>query len=121
MNFDDTIMKDYQEELVMLDRTTVSDGYGGFTVVWQEGAKFTAVMTQPQSGSADIAKAITQTKQYKIVTGTNILLNKDDYFRRKSDGKNFKIMNSNYDRLAPDDSTLQWRATSAEEVDLPND
>lgn len=121
MNFNETIMKDYQEQLVMLDRTTVPDGYGGFTVEWVEGAEFTAVMIQPQSGTADIAKAITQTKQYKIVTGTNITLHKDDYFRRVKDGKNFKILSDNTDRLAPDDSELQMRATTAEEVTLPND
>lgn len=121
MNFDETIMKDYQVQLVMLDRTTVPDGFGGFTVEWVEGAEFTAVMTQPQSGSADIAKAITQTKQYKIVTGTNILLRKDDYFRRVADGKDFVIKNDNFDRLAPDDSTLQMRVTTAEEVTLPNE
>ena len=121
MNFDETIMKDFQENLVMLDRTTVSDGYGGFEVAWVEGATFIAVLTQPQSGSAEIAQAITETKTYKIVTGTNITLHKDDYFRRVRDGKNFKILKDNTDRLAPDDSELQMRVTSAEEVELPND
>lgn len=121
MNFDDTIMKDYQVELVMLDRTTVTDGYGGIKTTWVEGAEFTAVMTQPQSGTAEIAQAITETKTYKIVTGTNLLLHKDDYFRRVSDGKDFVILKDNFDRLAPDDSTLQMRVTSAKEVELPND
>ena len=119
--FDETIMKDFQENLVMLDRRTVPDGYGGFTVEWVEGAAFTAVMTQPQSGSAEIADAITERKTYKVVTGTNITLNKDDYFRRIRDGKIFKILNGNTDRLAPDDSELQMRVTTAEEVTLPND
>lgn len=119
--FDETIMKDYQESLVMLDRRTVPDGYGGFTTQWVEGAPFTAVMTQPSSGSAEIAQAITESKTYKVVTGTNITLNKDDYFRRVRDGRSFKVLNGNTDRLAPDDSALQMRVTTAEEVELPND
>lgn len=120
--FDETIMKDYQESLVMLDKRSVEDGYGGFAPPkWTEGARFTAVMTQPNSGSAEIAQAITESKTYKIVTGTNITLNKDDYFRRVRDGKTFKILNGNTDRLAPDDSDLQMRVTTAEEVTLPND
>lgn len=121
MNFDDTVMKDYQTELVMLDRTTVKDGYGGFEVKWVEGAEFTAVVTAPQSGTADIANALTEKKTYKVVTGTNVTLRKDDYFKRVSDGKAFKVLNDNTDRLAPDDSMLQMRVTSAEEVELPND
>lgn len=121
MNFNDTVMKDYQENLVMLDRRTVPDGYGGFTVEWVDGAAFTAVMTQPQSGTAEIAQAITESKTYKIVTGTNITLNKDDHFRRVRDGKTFQILNGNTDRLAPDDSELQMRVTTAKEVVLPND
>lgn len=119
--FDETIMKDFQENLVMLDRRTVPDGYGGIKTQWVDGAEFTAVMTQPQSGSAEIADAITESKTYKVVTGTNIALNKDDYFRRVRDGKTFKILNGNADRLAPDDSELQMRVTTAEEVALPND
>lgn len=119
--FDETIMKDFQENLVMLDRRTVPDGYGGIKTQWVDGAEFTAVMTQPQSGSAEIADAITESKTYKVVTGTNITLNKDDYFRRVRDGKTFKILNGNADRLAPDDSELQMRVTTAEEVTLPND
>lgn len=119
--FDETIMKDYQESLVMLDRRTVPDGLGDFKTVWQDGAPFTAVMTQPNSGTAEIAQAIAESKTYKIVTATNITLNKDDYFRRVRDGKTFKILNGNTDRLAPDDSELQMRVTTAEEVTLPND
>lgn len=119
--FDETIMKDYQESLVMLDRRTVPDGLGGFTVEWQDGAPFTAVMTQPNSGTAEIAQAIAESKTYKIVTATNITLHKDDYFRRVRDGKTFKILNGNTDRLAPDDSELQMRVTTAEEVTLPSD
>lgn len=121
MNFNDTIMKDYQENLVMLDRRTVPDGFGGFKIAWTEGAEFTAVMTQPNSGTAEIAQAITESKTYKIVTGTNITLNKDDYFKRIRDGKTFKVLNGNTDRLAPDDSELQMRVTTAEKVELPND
>lgn len=120
MNFDDTVMKDFQVELAMLDRTTTEDGYGGVKPVFVEGAHFTAVMTQPKSGTADIAQAITETKTYKIVTGTNVELRKDDYFRRISDGRNFVILNNNYDRLAPDDSELQMRVTTAQEVTLPD-
>lgn len=119
--FDETIMKDYQKSLVMLDRRTVPDGYGGFTVEWQEGAPFTAVVTQPRSGNADIAQAITEKNTYTVVTATNITLNKDDYFRSVADGRNFRVMNSNTDRLAPDDSELQMRVTTAEEVELPNE
>lgn len=119
--FDETIMKDYQKSLVMLDRRTVPDGYGGFTVEWQEGAPFTAVVTQPKAGTADIAQAITEKKTYTVVTATNITLNKDDYFRSVADGRNFRVMSSNADRLAPDDSELQMRVTTAEEVELPNE
>lgn len=121
MNFDDTVMKDYQTELVMMDRTTVPDGFGGIKTTWAEGAAFTAVVTAPKSGTADIANALVERKTYSVVTGTNVTLRKDDYFKRVSDGKTFKVLNSNTDRLAPDDSTLQMRVTSAEEAELPND
>lgn len=121
MNFDDTIMKDYQFDVAMLDRTTVDTSYGGVDTVWKRGASFIAAMIQPQTGTSEIANAITQTLQYKVVTGTDVTLRKDDYFRRLKDGKDFVVLNDNFDPLAPESSTLQIRCTTAKEVTLPAD
>lgn len=121
MNFDDTIMKDFQFNVAMLDRATVDTSYGGVDTVWKRGASFIAVMIQPQTGSSEIANAITQTLQYKVVTGTDVTLRKDDYFRRLKDGKDFVVLNDNFDPLAPESSTLQMRCTTVKEVTLPAD
>lgn len=122
MNFEGTVMQDFKEtKLALLDRTTVSDGYGGFTVKWVEGARFSGVLTQPKNLNQEVAKADTGKYSYTLATSTNIKLKKDTYFRRLSDGKDFVIENDNYNRLAPDDSALQMFATTAHEVTLPND
>lgn len=121
MNFNDTIMKDYQFDVAMLDRITVDTSYGGVDTAWKRGASFIAVMIQPQTGSSEIANAITQTLQYKVVTGTDVTLRKDDYFRRLKDGKDFVVLNDNFDPLAPESSTLQMRCTTVKEVTLPAD
>lgn len=117
--FDGTVLEDFQENLVMLDKTTTADDYGGIKRVWVDGAKFIAAMTQPQNISAEIAQALTAKKSYKVITETGVTLSSGDYFRRARDGKTFMIVNGNDDRLAPDDSELQMRAATAEETELP--
>lgn len=119
MTLDDTLLKEFTENLVIMDRTTIADGFGGFNVVWQEGATFTAALTSSQNGTAKIAEAITATKIFKVVTETTVTLLKDMYFKRLKDGTVFKILRNNTDKLTPDNSAISMRATEAEITELP--
>lgn len=116
---ENTLLSEFAEMLVIMDRTTVSDGFGGFNVVWKEGAPFTGALTSSQNGTAKIAEAITETKTFKLVTDTAVTLLKDMYFKRISDGTFFRVMRNNTDKLAPDDSPISLRATEAELTELP--
>lgn len=119
MTLTDTLLKDFTESLVIMDRKTVADGFGGFNVVWQEGAEFSAALTSAQNGTAKIAEAITETKVYKVVTEVTVTLLKDMYFKRTKDGTVFRVIRNNADKLTPDDSAIPMRATEAEITELP--
>lgn len=119
MTLQGTLLETYVKSLVMMDRITVPDGYGGFEVQWKEGAEFKASVIDPQSNQAKIAEAVRETKRYTIVTETNVTLLKDDYFKRVDDGTVFRVVKSNTDTPTPADSAVPMRVTEAEITELP--
>lgn len=117
--FEGTILQDFVENIVLLDETTASDGFGGFVPEWKDGAEISVAVIQPRDTKATIATAIVGKQSLTILTSTAIELKHDKYFRRISNGKTYKIDHDNTERLAPDDSDLQWRVTTAAEAALP--
>lgn len=117
--FDGTLMEQYQENIILLDETTASDGYGGFDTVWVDGAEMTLAIIQPHDSGTTIANAIVGKQTITIVSGTNVDLKRDKYFRRAKNGKTYRFDKDNAEKLAPDDSELQWRVTTATEAALP--
>lgn len=117
--FDGTLMESYIEDIVLIDETSVSDGFGGFDTAWTDGAEIQVAIVQPHDGSQTIANAIVGKQSITITTGTNITLKRDKYFRRVRNGKTYRIDHDNTDKLTPDDSELQWRVTTATEAALP--
>lgn len=117
--FDGTVIENFQEEIILIDETTVSDGYGGYETKWKDGAKIVVGLVQPHDGSTTIANAIVGKQSITIMTGTDTDLKRDKYFKRVSNGKTYKLDRDNNEKLAPDDSTLQWRVTTATEAALP--
>lgn len=119
MTLENTLLKDFTETLVIMDRTTAPDGYGSYNTVWKEGAPFSGALTSSQNGTAEIAEAIKEKKSFTIVTETNVTLMKDMYFKRVKDGTYFRVMRNNTDKLTPNDSSIPMRATEAEITELP--
>lgn len=116
---EDTILADYMEEVIMLDRRTVPSSYGGFVVQYVEGASFSGAITPDESLTAQIAQASTEIKRYRLTTAENITLQIGDYIRRTADGETFKVLHSNTDKLTPNDSAIPMRSTTIEKVTLP--
>lgn len=117
--FEGTVLQDFQENIVLLDEISVADGFGGFKASWADGAEISVAIIQPRDAKATIANAIVGQQSLTILTGISITLKKDKYFRRASNGKTYKFDYDNTERLAPDDSDLQWRMTTATEAAVP--
>ncbi len=104
------------EDCVMLDRTTEPDGYGGFIVVWKEGAPFKAVLTFDSSMQARTAEQQGVTSLYTATTSRGIILQYHDYFKRVRDGKIFRATSDGDDKFTPASTALDMRQISAEEI-----
>lgn len=115
-----SLLDDYMENCVMIDKTSVSDGRGGFDYAFVEGAEFQAAITLDNSIQAKIAEQQGVTGIYSVTTQKSINLQYHDIFRRSSDGKVFRVTSDGDDKKTPVSATLNMRQVSAEEYTLPS-
>ena len=113
-----SLLSEAFEPFVMIDKTTVSDGYGGFTVVYTQGASFQAVAVFDTSVEARVAGVQGVTSLYTITTSKDNNLQYHDICRRNSDGKIFRITSDGDDKKTPPSATLDMRQVTAEEFKL---
>lgn len=113
-----SLLVNAMEDCTMIDKTTVDDGYGGFTSAWQDGATFKAAIVFDNSLQARTAEKQGVTNLYTVTTPRNITLEYHDVFRRESDKKIFRVTSDGDDKLTPPSATLDMRQVSAEEWSL---
>lgn len=113
-----SLLSEAYEDVTMIDKTTSPDGYGGYVVIWKDGAKFKAAIVLDSSMQARIAEKDGVTALYTITTNRQINLQFHDIIRRESDGKIFRITSDGDDKKTPRSASLDMRQVSAEEWEL---
>lgn len=104
---------------VILDKRTASDGLGGYTTTYVEGAEFEAAITLDTSIQARTAEKQGVTALYTVTTRKAMNLQYHDIFRRSSDNKGFRVTSDGDDKKTPASASLDMRQVSAEEYTLP--
>lgn len=115
-----SLLSEAMEPFVMLDKSTVADGYGGFVSVWTEGATFDAAAVYDTSIEARVAGVQGVTSLYTITTSRAVTLEYHDVCKRLSDNKIFRITSDSEDKKTPRSATLDMRQVTAEEWSVPN-
>ena len=115
-----SLLSDAMENCVILDKTTESDGYGGFISTYKEGAQFSAAIVFDTSMQARRAGKEGVTSLYTVTTPRNVVLEFHMIFRRERDGKIFRVTSDGDDRATPRSTTLDMRQCTAEEWSLDN-
>lgn len=98
----------------MLDRTSVSDGQGGFEYKWIDGATFKAAIIKDSSLEASRAEKEGVTEVYTVTTAKGASLDYHDVFRRDEDGAIFRVTSNMVDSETPDVATFQFGQVKAE-------
>ncbi|MCM1328839.1 MAG: hypothetical protein NC253_05295 [Ruminococcus sp.] len=115
-----SLLDETMEKCVMLDKTTVPDGYGSTTSVYVEGAEFMAAVVFDSSTQAKIAAVQGVQNLYTVITKKSMAFDYHDVFKRLSDGKTFRITSDGNDNKTPKSAGLDMRSTSAEEWKPPD-
>lgn len=116
-----SLLDEAMEAFVLMDKTTVPDGYGGYNAFWTDGAKFQAAIVLDTSMQARIGEKQGVTELYTITTRKNMNLQYHDVIRRLSDDKVFRVTSDGDEKKTPGSARLDMRQVSAQEWRLPND
>lgn len=109
------LLSEAMENCIMLDKRTVSDGYGGYVVIWEDGAEFDAAITFDTSIEARTADKAGVTSLYTVTVSKSMMLEYHDVFRRLRDGKVFRVTSDGDDKFTPASASLDMRQVTAEE------
>lgn len=115
-----SLLDERMENCIIMNKSIVADGYGGYSVVWTEGASFKSAIVLDSSLQAKIAEKQGVTGLYTITTSMALNLQYHDVFKRVSDGKIFRVTSDGDDKHTPASASLNMRQVSAEEWELPN-
>lgn len=113
-----SLLTDAFEKCTIIDKRTVSDGYGGYNTEWVDGAEIEAAIVFDNSLQARTAEKAGVTSLYTVTTKRNVVLNYHDVFRRQKDNKIFRVTSDGDDKVTPKSTTLDMRQVSAEEWNI---
>lgn len=116
-----SLLENAYEDYVFLDKKRVSDGQGGYDIVWTEGATIQCAPQFSTSLQARTAQAQGVSSMYTLVTKKNITLEFHDVLKRVRDGKIFRVTSDGDDKYTPPTAGLDMRVVTCEEWKLPNE
>ncbi len=109
------------EDFTLLDKRSVSDGMGGFTIKYLDGATVKCGLTLDSSMQSLVAQSQGVTSVYTLITARDVLLPFHQVLRRESDKKTFRVTSDATDQATPQGADLKVRKVSAESWVLENE
>ena len=116
-----SLLDEYSDEYVVVNKLAVNDSYGGFRYVWQEGAEFKGALAQASQSEIIMADAKGEHITHTLLIDKDINFNYHTVLRRKSDGKTFRVISRGDEVYTPASSGLNKRKISCEEWEIPAD
>lgn len=108
----------FMTDCVMMDKQTVSDGLGGFTRTWVEGAAFQAAIVKDNTMEARVAEKQGVTELYTVTVSKSLGIEYHDVFKRISDGAVFRATSNVVDSKTPSVASFQFGQVTAERWEL---
>lgn len=113
-----SLIDEFMEDFILIDKVTSDDGYGGIEENWSEGATIKAALVIDSSTQAKIAQKEGVLDVYTITTRKNVNLGLHQVLKRMSDGQLFRVTSSGNDKKTPKSSNIDMRQVSAERWSL---
>lgn len=112
------LMNEFVEQCVLVEKTRVPDGEGGWTTRWADGMAFKAAITHDTTLQARVAESEGMTSTYTVTTEKGMTLDFHDVFRRERDGQVFRVTSDGDDKQTPARASFAVSQVTAEEWQL---
>lgn len=113
-----SLIENMMTPCVIMNNQKISDGEGGFTSDWTEGAEIMVAIVNDTSMQARIAEKDGVTSIFTLTTARANALDFHDVIKRKSDGQIFRVTSDGHDKQSPNVSSLDIAQCTAEKWEL---
>ena len=110
----------FAAKCILLEKTRIPDGAGGYITAWKDGIEFTVFKYMDSTTEVRIAEQSGFTSIYRGWVDKDFPLAVKDVFRDKETGLTYRVTSDPNDEKAPEVSTLDYKAFSAERWALPS-
>lgn len=109
-----SLLDDFARNCVLMEKTRVSDGEGGYYVQWTEGVEFKNYMALDTSMEARRAEKEGVTSVYSALVEKTVPIEYGDYFKDVSTGGTYRVTSDPADKQAPKSATRPLKYFTAE-------
>lgn len=113
-----SLLDDFSRMCVIMEKTRVPDGEGGYIVDWTEGAEFENYQAMDTSMEARRAEKEGVTSLYSALVKKAVPIEYNDYFRDKNTGLTYRVTSNPEDKQAPKTASFDLKFFTAERKEL---
>lgn len=96
-----SLLDDFSRKCVILNKEKLSDGEGGYTTVWSEGAEFDNYSALDTSMEARQAEKLGVTSVYSALVKKDVPIEYGDYYKERENGKTYRVTSNPEEKKAP--------------------
>ena len=114
-----SLLDDFASKCVLMEKTRVPDGEGGYYIDWTDGAEFTAYQSLDTSMEARAAEKQGVTSGYSALVDKAVPIEYGDYFKEKESGTVYRVTSHPDEKQAPKSASFTLKFFTAERAVLP--
>ena len=108
------LLDDYGRTCVLLEKTNVPDGFGGYETAWKDGIEFQNYQTLESSVEARIAEKQGVTSVYNALVSKAVPIEYHSVFRDTTTGETYRVTSDPSDKQAPKSASFDLKFFTAE-------
>ena len=114
-----SLLNDFARQCVLMEKTRVPDGEGGYTIDWTDGATFLNYQALDTSIEARTAEKQGVTSVYSALVDKDVPIEYGDYFKEKESGTVYRVASHPDEKQAPKSASFSLKFFTAERAVLP--
>ena len=114
-----SLLSDFARSCVLMEKTRVPDGEGGYTLDWTEGATFQNYQALDTSMEARRAEKEGVTSVYSALVDKALPIEYGDYFKDTETGLTYRVTSNPSEKESPKSATFALKYFTAERRELP--
>ena len=114
-----SLLNDFARPCVLMEKTRVEDGEGGYTIDWKDGVTFQNYQALDTSLEARRAEKQGVTSVYSALVDKDVPIEYGDYFKEKESGTVYRVTSHPDEKQAPKSASFSLKFFTAERAVLP--